>query len=162
MGNSSYLGFLIILFQIFFILSSFYISCGPLGPNLLLILFILFCSLGLVRTCNHKTLGIYYLGSSLLFGISGTLCSLQPKLGSKGWGPGPVVYNSLNNNIIILINYGPSFLCYFISVILSGLTYLFILTLLLFSFIFYGWSRDLIREIIIIAFLLVIFETLYF
>ena len=30
--------------------------------------------------CNHKTLGIYYLGSSLLFGISGTLCSMILRL----------------------------------------------------------------------------------
>ena len=48
--------------------------------DILILLFILFCSLGLVRTCNHKTLGIYYLGSSLLFGISGTLCSMILRL----------------------------------------------------------------------------------
>ena len=37
-------------------------------------------SLGLARTCNHKTLGIYYLASSLLFGISGTLLSMILRL----------------------------------------------------------------------------------
>ena len=33
-----------------------------------------------IKNCNHKSLGIYYLYSSLLFGISGTLCSMILRL----------------------------------------------------------------------------------
>ena len=45
-----------------------------------ILIFILNHTLGLARTCNHKTLGIYYLASSLLFGISGTLLSMILRL----------------------------------------------------------------------------------
>jgi len=66
------------------------------------------------------------------------------------------LYNSLNNNIIILISYGPSFT---FNSLISGLTYLFLINFsylsfyLLFSFISYcsvssaGWSKS-VRETI--------------
>lgn len=64
-------------------------------------------------------------------------------------------YSSFNNNIIILISYGPAVVSYFISIITCGLLYMFvfsesfiIVTPLVFYFALHGWSRDVVRETI--------------
>ena len=38
------------------------------------------CASAVSRNCNHKGLGLYYLCSALLFGVSGTLCSMILRL----------------------------------------------------------------------------------
>ena len=55
-------------------------------------------------------------------------------------------YSSFNNNIIILISYGPAVVSYFISIITCGLLYMFvfsesfiIVTPLVFYFALHGW-----------------------
>ena len=59
-------------------------------------------------------------------------------------------YYSFNNNIIILISYGPALVSYFISIITCGLLYMFSesFTTLVFYFGSAAWSRDVVRETI--------------
>ena len=47
-----------------------------LEPGFLLLSNLTFSFLSLVKNCNHKGLGIYYLLSAFIFGISGTLISV--------------------------------------------------------------------------------------
>jgi heme/copper-type cytochrome/quinol oxidase subunit 1 len=49
-----------------------------------------------IKNCNHKSLGIYYLYSSLLFGISGTLCSMILRL--ELYSSGHRIISSENQN----------------------------------------------------------------
>ena len=44
----------------------------------------LLASFYLAKNCNHKGLGLYYLCSALLFGVSGTLCSMILRLEVMG------------------------------------------------------------------------------
>ena len=54
-----------------------------------------------IKNCNHKSLGIYYLYSSLLFGISGTLCSMILRL--ELYSSGHRIISSENQNFYNLI-----------------------------------------------------------
>ena len=72
-------------------------------------------------------------------------------------------YSSFNNNIIILISYGPAVVSYFISIITCGLLYMFvfsesfiIVTPLVFYFALHGWSRDVVREWVLFTFITLI------
>merc|ERR1712050_160263 len=71
--------------------------------------------LSLLKNCNHKRLGIYYLLSAFIFGISGTLISVLMRIelyssGSRIISP-EKVYPRVNNFSILLL-----FLSYFLTI----------------------------------------------
>ena len=93
--------------------------------------------ISLVKNCNHKGLGIYYLLSAFIFGISGTLISVLIRI--ELYSSGNRIISPENQNF------------YNINITLHGFLMIFFLVMLgslyelIFSFLF--WFRDLLREL---------------
>merc|ERR1711972_831514 len=51
-----------------------------MGTRRMRINIISFLFISLVKNCNHKRLGIYYMGSAFIFGISGSLVSILMRI----------------------------------------------------------------------------------
>ena len=71
--------------------------------------------LSLVKNCNHKRLGIYYLLSAFLFGISGTLISVLMRI--ELYSSGNRIISPENQNF------------YNVSITLHGLLMIFFLVM---------------------------------
>merc|ERR1719502_1846884 len=76
---------------------------------------VFFCFLSLVKNCNHKRLGIYYLLSAFIFGISGTLVSVLMRI--ELYSSGNRIISPENQNF------------YNVSISLHGLLMIFFLVM---------------------------------
>ena len=92
--------------------------------------------LSLVKNCNHKGLGIYYLLSAFIFGISGTLISVLIRI--ELYSSGNRIISPENQNF------------YNISITLHG----FHDPLLSVSLLFTGYPQDFLESIIQAVFIL--------
>ena len=81
----------------------------------------------LIKNCNHKCLGIYYLLSAFIFGISGTLISVLIRI--ELYSSGNRIISPENQNF------------YNISITLHG--FLMIFFLLIYGFI--AWSLEMLE-----------------
>ena len=84
-------------------------------PNLISISFLRLSFLSLVKICNHKRLGIYYLLSAFIFGISGTLISVLIRI--ELYSSGNRIISPENQNL------------YNISITLHGFLMIFFLVM---------------------------------
>ena len=107
-------------------------------------LFLRLSFLSLVKICNHKRLGIYYLLSAFIFGISGTLISVLIRI--ELYSSGNRIISPENQNF------------YNISITLHGFLMIFFLVM---PGLFWGFGNYFLR--FIIWFLLsLLFSLLYF